>query len=82
MSVLAYPPQRGNVWTAWTCTARSVRGRGLARALKLETLAQAIELGVPKVRTANDGENAPILHLNEQMGYQRLPGWLEFHRTA
>jgi len=81
MSVLAYPPGRGNVWTDWTCTARAVRGEGLARALKLETLVQAIGLEVPRVRTSNDGENAPILHLNEQMGYRRIPGWLEFHKA-
>jgi hypothetical protein len=38
ISVLAYPPTRGNVWTDWTGTARKVRGRGVARALKLETV--------------------------------------------
>lgn len=74
MSLLHYPPQRGNVWTAWTCTARSARGQGLARALKLETLMQAIELGVARVRTGNDEENAPILHLNHQLGYRPVPG--------
>src|SRR3989442_807513 len=40
VSVLLYPPARGNVWTDWTGTARRVRGRGVARALKLETLMQ------------------------------------------
>lgn len=74
ISVLAYPPTRGNVWTDWTATARKVRGRGAARALKLETVMQAIALGIKRVRTENDGENAPILHLNEQMGYTRIPG--------
>src|SRR2546429_32805 len=33
ISVLSYPPVRGPVGTAWTATARSVRGRGVARAL-------------------------------------------------
>ena len=82
ISVLAYPPARGNVWTDWTGTARKVRGRGVARALKLETVMQAIALGVPRVRTENDGENAPILHLNEQMGYTRIPGWVQLLRPA
>jgi GNAT superfamily N-acetyltransferase len=62
------------VWTDWTGTARKVRGRGVARALKLETVMQAIALGTKRVRTENDGENAPILHLNEEMGYTRIPG--------
>lgn len=82
ISVLAYPPTRGNVWTDWTGTARKVRGRGVARALKLETVMQAIALGVKSVRTENDGENAPILHLNAQMGYTRIPGWTQFLRAA
>jgi mycothiol synthase len=82
ISVLAYPPTRGNVWTDWTATARKVRGRGMARALKLETVMQAIELGVKRVRTENDGENAPILHLNELMGYYRIPGWVQLLKDA
>jgi mycothiol synthase len=82
ISVLSYPPTRGNVWTDWTGTARKVRGRGVARALKLETVMQAIALGVKSVRTENDGENAPILHLNEQMGYRRIPGWTQFLKNA
>ena len=82
VSVLAYPPIRGNVWTDWTGTARRVRGRGVARALKLETVMQAIALGVTRVRTENDGANAPILHLNADMGYVRIPGWIQHLRDA
>lgn len=81
MSVLEFPVGRGVAWTAFTGTARSVRGRGVARALKYETLAQAIGLGVERVRTQNDGANAPILHLNEEMGYQLVAPVLELHRS-
>jgi len=77
MSVLDYPPGVGNVWTDYTGTARSIRGRGVARALKCETVVQAIALGVTHVRTNNDGENKPIIHLNEEMGYGRIPGWIQ-----
>ena len=78
VSVLAYPPARGVVSTEWTATARAVRGRGVARALKCETVAQAIALGVDRVRTGNDAANAPILHLNETMGYRRIAGSIHF----
>jgi RimJ/RimL family protein N-acetyltransferase len=81
MSVLEFPVTRGVTWTAFTGTARRVRGRGVARALKYETLAQAIGLGVERVRTQNDGANAPILHLNEEMGYQLVAPVLELHRS-
>ena len=82
VSMLIYPPVRGVVMTDWTATARSVRGRGVARALKCETVAQAMALGVTRVRTDNDSTNAPILHLNAAMGYVRRPDKVEFHKPA
>jgi GNAT superfamily N-acetyltransferase len=78
VSVLAYPPVRGVVGTAWTATARRVRGRGIARALKCETLTQAIALGVDRVQTGNDGANDPILHINASMGYRPWVGAINF----
>jgi GNAT superfamily N-acetyltransferase len=80
LSVIGYPPQRGVPWTFFTGTSQSFRGRGVARALKYETLAQAIALGAQRVRTSNDGENAPILHLNAEMGYELLDPVIELHR--
>lgn len=81
-SVLSYPPVRGLVGTEWTATARSVRGRGIARAVKCETLAQAISLGVTRVRTGNDAANDPILHINESMGYRPSVGAIDFLKPA
>jgi RimJ/RimL family protein N-acetyltransferase len=78
MSFLSYPPQRGPVWTSFTGTHPNYRGRGIARAVKLQTLAQAVELGVSEVRTDNDSENAPMLHINEALGYELMPGYLSF----
>lgn len=82
VSVLGYPPVRGVVNTEWTATARSVRGRGIARALKCETVAQAIALGVDRVRTGNDAANDPILHINETMGYRLIPGGINYLRPV
>lgn len=82
ISLLGYPPVRGVVTTEWTATARSVRGRGVARALKCETVAQAIGLGVERVQTSNDAKNDPILHLNETMGYHEIPGNVQFLKDA
>jgi GNAT superfamily N-acetyltransferase len=76
MSYLRFPPVRGGVWTGYTCSHPNYRGRGLARAVKLQTLAQAIELGIPLVLTDNDSENAPMLHINQTLGYQRRPGFV------
>jgi GNAT superfamily N-acetyltransferase len=80
MSVIGYSPTRGLPWTFFTGTSRSVRGRGVARALKYETVAQAIALGAERIRTNNDGANAPILHLNDEMGYRFIDPVIEMHR--
>ena len=77
-SYLAYRPSV--VETGFTGVLREHRGKGLGQALKLETLVQAIDLGVPAVETDNDSENSPILHINEELGYEEMPGNLEFHR--
>ncbi len=82
MSYLKYPPVRGDVWTGYTCTDPGYRGRGLARGIKLQTLAQAVALGVPLVYTANDSENAPILRINETLGYRLRPGFVEHHKRV
>jgi len=82
VSILSYPPRRGVVQTDWTGVGRAARGKGVARALKCETVMQAIALGIDKVRTDNDFRNAPILHINDTMGYRRLPDAIQFMRSA
>lgn len=82
VSILSYPPKRGVVQTDWTAVARAGRGKGIARALKCETVMQAIALGVDKVRTDNDSQNAPILHINDTMGYRRRSDGIQFMRGA
>jgi GNAT superfamily N-acetyltransferase len=71
---------RGLPWTFYTGTSKAVRGRGIARALKYETVAQAIDLGFERIRTNNDAANGPILRLNEQMGYRLVRPLIELHR--
>jgi len=72
-SYLSYPAA-GDVWTGYTAVTKEHRGRGVARAVKLETVGQAIDLGVALVKTNNDLENSAILHINESLGYEPLPG--------
>jgi GNAT superfamily N-acetyltransferase len=78
LSFLRFPPVRGQVWTGFTCTHPDYRGRGLARGVKLQTLAQAAELGIEEVLTDNDSENAPMLHINETLGYDARRGFISF----
>lgn len=69
LSFLAFPVERGHVWTGYTASDRSHRGRGIAQAVKNESVGQAIELGVPRIRTDNDAENGPMLAINRKLGY-------------
>jgi RimJ/RimL family protein N-acetyltransferase len=78
-SVLDCPVVRGVPWTAYTGTRRRVRGRGIARALKYQSMAQAIEVGYTRVRTSNDAENPAILRINAEMGYRLVAPVLELH---
>jgi len=80
ISMIGYPPVQGVPFTWHTGTARRARGLGIARALKYQTIAQAIALGAERIRTSNDGENAAILHLNAEMGYQPIDQVIELHR--
>jgi GNAT superfamily N-acetyltransferase len=80
MSLIEYPPGRGVPSTEYTAVSRSVRGRGIGRALKYETVAQAIALGATRLRTDNDAENAPILRINAEMGYRPTTPHIELHR--
>lgn len=80
MSLIEYPPGRGVPKTEYTGTSPRFRGRGIARALKYETIAQAIAVGATRVRTDNDSENAPILRINSEMGYQPMTALIELHR--
>ncbi len=79
-SYLAYRPSVAQ--TGFTGVLREHRNRGVARALKLETLVQAVEIGVDAVETDNDYENTPILHLNEELGYREVASQLEFHKPV
>lgn len=79
-SVLDCPPVRGVPWTAYTGTSRRVRGRGIARALKYQSMAQAIGAGFTRVRTNNDADNPPILAINRAMGYRLISPVIELHR--
>src|SRR2546426_2517332 len=80
-SVLDCPVVRGVPGTAYTGTSRSVRGRGIARALKCESIGQAIEAGFTRVRTNNDADNPPILRINQEMGYRLVTPIVELHRN-
>jgi mycothiol synthase len=63
-----------------TGTHPEYRGRGIAQALKLRTIEFAREHGYREIRTSNDSTNAPMLHINDAIGFQRQSPMVIFER--
>lgn len=57
-----------------TAVHRDHRGHGLATALKVSCLRWALGSGFKRVRTDNDTRNAPMLAINDKLGFRRLTG--------
>ena len=55
--------------TLMATTRRDRRGRGFATLAKIESTRRAAELGVTRILTGNDVENAPMLAINDKLGY-------------
>ncbi|GAA2377995.1 N-acetyltransferase [Catellatospora methionotrophica] len=53
-----------------TCTLREYRGRGLAKIAKVVALHKAAQAGIHTAITCNDYTNAPMIAVNDWLGYQ------------
>ena len=56
------------------------RGKGIALAMKLAGIERARAMGYREIRTENDSLNAPMLRINEALGFQREAARLTFER--
>jgi GNAT superfamily N-acetyltransferase len=65
-----------------TAVAPAYRGRGIAKALKLQTVRWAREHGIDSLYTGNDAENHPMLAVNRELGYRALPAGLELLKNV
>jgi GNAT superfamily N-acetyltransferase len=64
----------------FTGTDPEFRGRGIAQALKLRTIEYARQHGFREIRTGNDATNAPMLHINDRIGFKRESPVVIFER--
>jgi RimJ/RimL family protein N-acetyltransferase len=65
-----------------TAVLRSWRGRGLATALKLRTIAWAVANGLTALETGNDEANLAMQAVNRRLGYRPLPDLLTMRGSA
>jgi len=71
-SLMLLPGSTTRAYHDMTAVLRAFRGRGIARALKLATIAWAIQHGLAVLETGNDEANAPMRALNARLGYQPM----------
>ncbi|MGQ0570022.1 MAG: GNAT family N-acetyltransferase [Armatimonadota bacterium] len=64
-----------------TGVLREYRGKGIAMALKLQTVGYAREHGYHEIRTWNDARNRPMLRINEALGFVKQPAWIGYEKT-
>jgi len=67
--------------TGVTGVLREYRGRDIAWALKLRSLADAQRHGFRRVETMNASTNRPMLAINEVLGFAKEPAWIHLIRT-
>ena len=71
---------RGVLFQALTAVDKDYRGRGLAKAMKSRAMRRAKEKGITEVHCDNDTRNAPMISINERLGYKRKPGMIAMRK--
>jgi mycothiol synthase len=75
-STLWRKPGDENAFNGATGTRREWRGRKIALALKVKNLIWARENGITQIKTWNDDVNRPMLSINEKLGFEKMPAWV------
>jgi GNAT superfamily N-acetyltransferase len=68
------------IYSFFTGVVPSLRGTGLARALKRRLIAAARTEGIAHMRTTNLETNKPALRLNAALGFRRVAGSVELRK--
>ena len=77
LSAVGIYPANKHAYNAFTGVLREYRRRGLAQALKLQTILLAKKEGMRYIRTHNDSKNRSMLAVNRKLGYRPEPGYYE-----
>lgn len=77
LAAVGYFALSNSMYNMGTGVLREHRGKGLAKTLKLYAIRFAKTYGADYITTNNDSENAPILAINEKLGYVRQLGFFD-----
>jgi GNAT superfamily N-acetyltransferase len=75
------PEQPDVIFQGFTGVVPAYRGKGVAMALKMQTVKYARDNGYREIRTGNNTRNRPMLRINEAMGFVKQPVWIEYEKT-
>ncbi len=82
MSTHWFKEKENSLSTGLTDVRRDHRGRGIATAMKTKAIEVAEEENIDKIKTMNETRNEDILHINEKMGFEKKPGWVDFKKNV
>lgn len=81
-SQLFYSPRPRELRTGLTGVRRAYRRRGIATALKVQSLAFAKGLGYERVVTDNAAVNEGMLAINRALGFKMNPTWIRYLKAC
>ncbi len=81
VSMLFERPADNDLNTGFTTVRREHRHKGVALALKVAALSHAKSLGKTAVRTENAQVNRSMLGINEALGFEKLPAWIDLAKV-
>lgn len=81
VSMLFKRPADNDLNTGFTTVKRAHRHQGVAMALKVTALTHAKTLGKTAVRTDNAQSNRPMLSINEALGFEKQPAWIDLAKV-